>query len=253
MMAEQHCFYPDRESALVAYLYDDIDTVQRVAFETHVATCEPCRTELAEFRGVRSQLAQWAAPESTRRSLQSPVPSPQSRWWHDIPAWAQVAAALLVLGVSASIANLDIRYGRTSGLTITTGWSKPAAPAAVAVAPAANATPWRAELAAVQKQLRDEMHAQSASLTKAAAAVPAAAMSDAEFRSRLRPVLDESEQSQKKDFASKLVQLQRDMYAQEQYDHARIYQTLGAVQSSTRAVAARQQQVNMLLAPKEQR
>jgi len=27
MMAEQHCIYPDRESVLVAYLYDDVDAV----------------------------------------------------------------------------------------------------------------------------------------------------------------------------------------------------------------------------------
>ena len=50
-MAEQHCIYPDREAVIVAYLYDDIDAVHRVAFETHVATCEPCRTELADLRG----------------------------------------------------------------------------------------------------------------------------------------------------------------------------------------------------------
>ena len=43
-----------------------------------------------------------------------------------MPAWAQVAAALFVLGVSATIANLDVRYDR-SGLTIRTGWSKPQA------------------------------------------------------------------------------------------------------------------------------
>jgi len=90
-MAEQHCIYPDRESVLVAYLYDDVDAVQRVAFETHVATCEPCRTELVDLRAVRSRLAEWAAPESASRSHQSPVSSRQSRWWHDVPVWAQVA------------------------------------------------------------------------------------------------------------------------------------------------------------------
>src|SRR5215831_12188331 len=105
-MAEQHCIYPDRESVLVAYLYgDDIATVERVAFDTHLAMCEHCRTELADFRGVRSNLAQWAAPESARTPKSTVLTSP--RWWSSVPVWAQVAAAMLVLGVSASIANLD--------------------------------------------------------------------------------------------------------------------------------------------------
>lgn len=246
-MAEQHCIFPDRESVLVGYLYDDVDMSDRVMFETHVATCEPCRTELAELRGVRSRLAEWAAPESTRRSLQSPVPSRQSRWWNDIPVWAQVAAALLVFGVSASIANLDIRYDRTTGLNVRTGWSKPAPPSPI-VAADASPTPWRADLASVQKQLRDEIRAQSATLTAASVAAPA--MSDADFRRRVALVLGERDQALKAEFASKLIELQKDVYAQEQSDHSRIYQTLGVVQNSTRAVVANQQKVNMLLSPR---
>jgi hypothetical protein len=243
-MAEQHCIYPDREAVIIGYVYDDIERAERVAFETHVTACEVCRTELAELRGVRTTLAQWAAPESKTRSHQSPVSGLQSRWWNQVPVWAQVAAAMLVLGVSASVANLDVRYDRTHGLSVHTGWST----RSVAVAPAAeaNATPWRADLAATQKQLRDEMRAQSATLA-AASAGASAAMSDAEFRRRVRVLLDEREQTQMNDVAMKLVQLQRDIYAQEQYDHSRIYQTLGAVQNSTRAVAASQQKVGMLL------
>ena len=101
------CLYPDRDAVLVAYLYDDIDAAQRVAFETHVAMCEPCRTELADLRGVRETLGQWASPEPARSftasshpspptSLQSPVashPSAAEAWWHTVPVWAQVAAA----------------------------------------------------------------------------------------------------------------------------------------------------------------
>ena len=228
-MAEQHCIYPDRESALVASLYDEVDPIDRVAFETHVAICEPCRTELAELRGVRSRLAEWAAPESTRRSPQSPVASLPSRWWHDIPAWAQVAAALLVLGVSAAVANLDIRYERANGLSVRTGWSKPAPAPVVAVAPVvdANPTPWRADLAAMQKQLRDEIRARAATVAAASAAVPAATMSDAEFRRRVSVMLDESEKKQKSELAARLIQLQQDVYAQQQFDFAKVYRALG--------------------------
>jgi anti-sigma factor RsiW len=59
------CHYPDRDEVIVAYLYDDIDAPERVAFETHVNTCLPCRSELAELHAVRSRLAQWATPETS--------------------------------------------------------------------------------------------------------------------------------------------------------------------------------------------
>ena len=127
-MTQMSCSYPDREAAIISYLYDDdseFGTAERVAFESHVTTCLPCRSELAEMRAVRSTLARWAAPE-VPHSLQSAVSSYQSQsraWWHQVPVWAQVAAAMLVLGVSASIANLNIRYDKSQGLNITTGWS----------------------------------------------------------------------------------------------------------------------------------
>src|SRR6185503_12201003 len=50
------------------------------------------------------------------------VPRKRSRM-HDLPVWAQTAAALLFLGVSAGIANLDVHYDQ-SGLSIRTGWSR---------------------------------------------------------------------------------------------------------------------------------
>jgi anti-sigma factor RsiW len=248
-MAEQHCIYPERDSVLVAYLYDDIDTIDRVAFDRHIATCEPCRSELAELLVVRSRLAEWAAPESASRSHQSPVAGRQSRWWHDIPAWAQVAAALLVLGVSASIANLDVRYDRASGLSVRTGWSTlaPATPVAVAPVADANPTPWRDDLAALQKQLHDEIHAQSAAVT--AASTANSAMSDTDFRRRVSAILDESDQKQKTDFAAKLVQLQKDVYLQQQIDISRVYRTLGVMQTNTSNEMANQRRAISLAIP----
>src|SRR6266849_9826120 len=128
-MIETMCTYPDRDERLVAYLYDDIEPAEWTAFDAHVANCGRCRRELAELRGVRSTLSAWAPPEPARatpsREPRAPNHEPRatSLWWHDIPAWAQVAAALLVLGVSAGIANLDVHYDH-GGLTVRTGWSK---------------------------------------------------------------------------------------------------------------------------------
>jgi len=244
------CIYPDRDAVLVAYLYDDIDAAERVAFETHVTTCLPCRSDLVDLRGVRETLGQWVTPESAQTSsLQSSVSSHQSwnqsrRWWHSVPVWAQVAAAMLVLGVSASIANLNIRYDH-SGVNVTTGWSK-AAPV-VAAQPQQNDTAWRAELAALQTQLRSEMRAQAATV-KAASAPAAVAMSDAEFGRRVRVLLTESEKKQEQQLAVRLVQLQKDFDAQRQADIRRNNQLFRQVMSTySDEITKQQRQINYLL------
>jgi hypothetical protein len=244
------CSYPDREAVLVAYLYDDIDAAGRVAFEAHVTTCLPCRGEAAELRGVRVTLGQWAPPEPARAfSHQSSVISHQSpvsgAWWHTVPVWAQVAAALLVLGVSASIANLDVRYD-SNGLNVRTGWSRPAPPPAPV-----DAAPWRSELTALQNQLQSEMRAQAASVAVAPAA-PAApvnvAMSDAELGQRVRVLIDESEKKQEQSLALHLVQLQRDFEAQRQADLRRSNQLFRQVTSTYGdEIAKHEQQIKYLL------
>jgi hypothetical protein len=249
-MAQQHCNYRDRESMLVAYLYDDVENVDCVAFEAHVAGCEQCRTELAAFRGVRSTLAQWSAPESGRRSSRpSPAVGHQSPWWQSVPVWAQAAAAMLVLGASLAIANLDVRYDRANGLVVRTGWSKPAVRTVAALPADSNAAPWRADLTALENQMRDEIRAQSVALEKTsrtskASAVPAdATITDAELRRRVDLLLGESQQQLKKDFALQLVQLQQDVYAQRQADLSRLYQQIGLVQNTTHNELASQRQV----------
>jgi hypothetical protein len=161
-----------------------------------------------------------------------------------VPAWAQVAAALFVLGVSAEIANLDVRYDR-SGLTIHTGWSKPQ-PAAQA-APA-NAAPWRAEFAALQNELRSEMKASQAAVTAASSPAAQAAVSDADFRRRVRALLDESEKKQQTELALRLVQFQSDMSAQRLADLSRISQNLDFIQRDTRGELLKQREgMNYLL------
>jgi hypothetical protein len=266
-MTRVTCLYPDRERVLIAHLYDDIDAADRVLFETHVTTCPPCRSELAELRGVRATLGEWAAPESPGISHQSPVASHQSSvaWWHAVPVWAQVAAAMLVLGVSASIANLDVRYDR-NGLNIRTGWSKPAA-APQAAQTTANATmntandaaPWRAELTALQTQLRSELRAQAATVkavslpatvntASTASAESASAMSDDEFSRRVRVLLADSEKKQQKELALHLMQLQVDFNAQLQVDRSRTNQLFRDVTNTLGpAIMNQQRQVNYQL------
>jgi hypothetical protein len=240
-MNNMTCFFPDRDAVLVAYLYDDIDAPDRVAFEAHLTTCLLCRSDLAELRGVRETLGRWVPPEparafshqSTATGHQSWSPAPRA-WWHTVPVWAQVAAAMLVFGVSLSIANLDVRYDR-NGLNVRTGWST-SAPAPQA-APT-DAAPWRGELTALQNQLRSELRAQATKVSSstgpaAAPVAPAAgAMSDAELRRRVRVMLDESEKRQQSELALRLTQLQSDVYAQRQADLSKINQNIGFIQNT---------------------
>src|SRR3989441_5449439 len=129
-MTTSLCGYPgDRDEALVTYLYDDggADSGERALFDAHVKSCARCRDDLDALRGVRTQLARWSPPEPKfgMAAPQSAIRSPESVWWREVPAWAQVAAALLFVGISAGIANLDVRYDQ-SGLSVRTGWWTPA-------------------------------------------------------------------------------------------------------------------------------
>ena len=249
-MTDFSCSYPDREAVLVGYLYDDIEPSERVAFETHVTVCLACRAELAEMREVRTSLAHWTAPAP--RSHQSPVTSHQSSvaWWQSVPVWAQVAAAMLVLGVSASIANLDIRYDRGHGLNVTTGWSRPAVQPAPQTPPV-DAAPWRAELTAMREQLQTEMRAQTASVRAAntsPAPVAQAAAMDAEVLRRVGALIDQSEKKQEQQLALHLVQLQKDLSAQRTGDVRRTNQLLQNVMNTYGdEIAKQQRQINYLL------
>ena len=198
----------DREETLIAYLYDDIDPVIRGTFEEHLATCERCRSDVGALSRVRTQLAQWAPPEpgfvhaaaAGQSGAIRSSPAEHTPWWRDVPVWAQVAAALLFLGVSAGIANLDVRYDH-SGLTVRTGWSRGStAPPSDSVAQRAGApgtdVPWRSDLVALEQQLRAEMRA----VPPAAVAVRPAA-NDAEILRRVRVLIGESERRQQNELA----------------------------------------------------
>jgi hypothetical protein len=245
MMTDTLCNYPERDELLVSFLYDDIDSSEQAAFGLHLSGCRYCQEDLSALRGVRSTLSTWAPPEPAVSRLGGRVPGREPRsWWRDMPAWAQVAAALFVAGLSATVANLDVRYDR-SGLTIRTGWSK-SQPAAAA-APA-NPAPWRAELAALKDEIRSEMRASQVPVTAASAPAAAATMSDAEFRRRVRVLLDESERKQQNELALRLVQFQRDINAQHQADITRFSQNIGYIQRETNMELLKQREgVNYLL------
>jgi hypothetical protein len=242
-MTETLCSYVgDREGALITYLYDEDalgppgDTAgmaERAAFEAHLVTCALCTRELEALSGVRRGLLVWSPPERTGFQItgrpDSMASQPPSRWRHvhDMPAWAQVAAALLVLGVSAGIANLDIRYDER-GLSIRTGWSKPssATPATQATVNTGNQTPpWRADLTALEQRIRADLQAMRVSSAVSSRPEPQPVRSsavDAELMRKLTALVNESERRQQSELALRVAELLRDVNAQRQADLVKI-------------------------------
>jgi len=233
-MTDINCKYDgDREGMLIAYLYDDIDAGDRAAFDAHLAACARCRTELSALGGVRRQLARWNPP--ARPISAEPFSSAQSHsWWRAIPAWAQVAAALLFLGVSAGVANLNVKYD-ASGLTVRTGWMnvdsaqlKPGAPDGdqARLKPGTSATvASQSDLTALEQRLRDELRA-----APAANAAPRPSTADADTLRRVRALIDESERRQQRELALRVAQVLTDVQAQRQADLRKIDTTLSGVQ-----------------------
>jgi hypothetical protein len=258
------CGYPgDREAMLMSYLYDDISPADRQAFEQHLVTCARCRTELNGLGDVRAQLARWAPPEPNlslprRTTIVAPEPitgagdaSPDAgggmrrAWWRDMPAWAQVAAALLVLGVSAGIANLDVRYDN-NGLSVRTGWSKTAVREVASSDAAAKASPapaeWRQEFAALEQQLRAEFRAAPVGGPSPRMATDHSTSPDPDLMRRVKALVDESERRQQNELALRMGEVIRDLNVQRQADLRKIDQNLGMFQDRTGVEVLRNRQ-----------
>jgi hypothetical protein len=167
------------------------------------------------------------------------------RSWWDVPAWAQVAAALLFVGVSAGVANLDIRYD-ANGLLIRTGWSRPVSPdrgrPSGLTSTTSEAAPWRADLEALERRLRTETRAATASAVGARDEGAA----DAQLLRRVRTLLEDSERRQRNELALQIGEVVKEFDAKRGTDLANI-RTLRNEQAATGiAVVQTQQYVDLL-------
>jgi len=247
----------DRDEILIGYLYDEIDPAAREAFEAHMAACSTCRDEVDALRGVRRDLAQWTPPERRTSAFDArtaPTPAERRAAWMQIPAWAQVAAALLFLGVSAALANLNIHYD-SSGLTIRTGWLKTAG--VVAAPPTAQRandradSVNRADLVALEQRLRGELrtlqasgHAQSVDPPQQARTASA----DADVLRKVRGLVDDSEKRQQTELALRIGEVLRDIGAQRRADLVKIDRSLGLVENNLGVEVLKQRErVNYLM------
>jgi len=248
MSDSRFCGNPD---VLMSYLYEDGPVAERTAFEAHLSQCERCAAEVASLRAVREDMAAWTPPETMLdfRIVRELSPA-KSRWgWiSTMPAWAQLAAASLVIGVAAGISGLDVQYG-ADGLVVRTGWSRPAdaRPARAPESAAATAdAPWRADLVALQEQMRSEF-SQAAPAPSAVpvstAAAGGAPMSDGEFMARVKQLIEASETRTQREMALRMTEMVRDMDTQRRADMRRVADGLGVLEGRTGAVTAQQREM----------
>jgi hypothetical protein len=253
MMNDPRCTYDGRrDEVLVGYLYNDIDVSARDAFERHLSGCAPCRAELAELGDIRDGLADWTPPAvdagvggtTPLQALRLAAPPPARGWRAigDAPLWAQAAAAMLVVGASLGLANINLTYSH-DGLSVTTGWSRPAsvAPATTASVQAQMQPPWRADLTALDQQLRHD-------LTVPPPATPVSTTAtDEALLKRVRVLLQESEKRQQSELALRVAEVARDAQSQRLADLVKIDRSLGLIQNRTGVEVMRtQQQLNTL-------
>lgn len=253
-MSEMFCTYQgNRDEALLGHLYDDGDHAERAAFEAHVAGCSVCSAELTELAGVRAQLAAWTPAEPARAfTYEAPLKAARRATWgsrlDEIPVWAQVAAALLCLGIAAGVANLEVRYDR-NGLSVRTGWiaspatedagREPATPIVLQTPVESGA--WRADLTTLEQQLRAEFRAATAASSRPTVQTSEAG-ADAILR-RVQVLVEQSESRQQRELALRIGELLRDVQAQRTADLVRIDRTLGYIQSGTGAEVMRQRRM----------
>jgi len=232
--------------ALMSYLYDECTPGERRAIVAHAAICSACADELTALGAVREQLATWAPPDAQLGfRIVSDTPGPvlapvlprdtsnvvrplHPRWWHKpMPAWAQAAAAVLVFTTGLTL-------GALRGTTAPS--PSPSNSTAVAANGAAPVT--RAELAALEQRLRSEM-TQVRTASQPVAATPA----DARVLERVRAMIDESEQRQRRELALRTTEMVRDFDAQRNDDLVRIERTLGQMDGTTGVEVAQQRQM----------
>jgi hypothetical protein len=258
---------PDKDT-LVSYVYGECDAKTRAAVEAHLQACPACADEVGGFSGVRQALSEWAPPDRVAgfrlvREEEAEAPPPAkvlrpARWWQaPLPALARVAAAILLFAGGAAIANLDVRYDK-DGFAVRTGWQK-AAPAATQAASAQPATterpaapiqtptatqdvqagsPWRVEMAALERQLRDEFHQQlaAARVSNAGATAMNVSTSDADdsrLMAKVHALIDDSYQRQQVALAFSISRVERDIQAQRKADLVRVQQSFGLLEGPT--------------------
>jgi hypothetical protein len=253
------------KDTLIAFLYDECDEATRGAVTAHVATCPACADEVRGFAHVRETLSRWAPPDRVGgfrlvRDEVADAPSTATvlrpaRWWQaPLPILARVAAAILLFAGGAALANLDVRYDK-NGFAVRTGWRAPvvvpvaagqaaaadpqstlqSTPASYAATSAGQAdSPWRMEMAALERSLRDEFHQQLAAARASGGAGPVAVsasadLGEARLMNQVHALIDDSYRRQQIEMAYQIRQVEHELQTSRRADVIRASQPFGQI------------------------
>jgi anti-sigma factor RsiW len=75
MMKEVDAPNCGREDDLVAFLYGELNDVEKKSFESHVHTCRLCQAQTSEFRSIRESVAAWRDESLGRAQVASVAPA----------------------------------------------------------------------------------------------------------------------------------------------------------------------------------
>jgi anti-sigma factor RsiW len=249
----------DKET-LVAYLYGEVEGDVRREVERHLRTCTACTRETDALNTVRQDLQLWNPPEpefgfsivqkGAPAAPATVLTSPRWASLHQLPAWAQVAAAAVFVAAAAAIANVQVRTS-SDGIVVTTGWMAPAVPVATAPALSPSNEEWRAQLVALEQnlrnefrqQMRDEISAQQSAVRMAMSVTDATPPDSAVVMRRVQSMIEASEERQRQEMALRFAQAERMWNVRWTNDRATLNRQLGTLQGRTFAVQAGQQEL----------
>ena len=244
-------------AALVGYLYDECESHERTAITAHLTVCAACAAEVAALRSTRIQLAAWSPPDAelgfliTQRQATPPLEFKREarrqrvHWFaRPLPAWAQAAAATILFAV-----------GMLLGIASRAG-VPPQMRAAAAAQPGSGAAVSDQALAALESRLRSEIAAirtaNPAPVTTAAAS-PSSSGNEAQLMTRVRTLIEESEQRQQRELALRTAELVRDFDSQRRVDLAQIQRNFGQIEGLTGAeVREQREMLNYLMRVSQQ-
>jgi hypothetical protein len=94
-------------AALIGFLYDDCEPDERARIGAHIAICAACAEELEGLSMTRENLSAWTPPDVRLGFRVSQAPAENDRvvaWWsRPLPAWAQLAAAVVIFAGGAVV------------------------------------------------------------------------------------------------------------------------------------------------------
>jgi anti-sigma factor RsiW len=236
--------------ALVAFVYGESSPAEREAIANHIARCTACSDELEALGLTRQQLAAWVPPEQTlgfqitrsESGVSPETPStgatilrPAAWWQQPLPAWAQMAAAVVIFASGMALG------GRWSSqplpaptMAITSG-----APAATTVSTGATTGVTREDLAAIEQRLRGEI----AQVRTSATADPVTSADSRALMQRVNQLIAASEARQQNELELRTSVMTRDWANRRTLDLANIEQRLG---STSMRVLGNQQDINSI-------